>query len=715
MKTANFEPEVVAQETISKVPSLRLFFVSAAALFAEVMLIRWIGTEVRIFAFVQNLALIACFLGFGLGCYRSDQRTTLIPSLQAVTILVVMVSFPSRLWHILLTSLSDFLSLSPDAALWNAYSINPWNARAIGLLISIALVAYLIALLSKSFVPFGQWVAYYMEASPNTLNAYTVNLLGSVAGVWLMALVSFARMPPYFWFAIVFLLAIFSTSFQPRKGFIALGLLGVCIVFLFASSHIDASEIDWSPYQKIEVTDKGDQNYLIEVNNAGFMSIANMTPAYLDHHPEYSEAWKVNSYDSPFQFAASKSQVLIVGAGGGNDVAAALRNGADHVDAVEIDPVIYSIGKKLHPERPYSSSKVNVEINDARNFMRRCKKRYDVIIFALLDSHSGFSGYSNMRMDNYVYTEQSFRSAKQLLKPDGILVIKFEVRAPWTWMGERFYSMLHQLFQREPVVYYVPTSGGLLSGTVFLESNSASLWDRAISTQNAAFVAAHPVNFSTTIAKAPVPTTDDWPFVYHRSRTIPQAYLIISLILIVLAYFSVRGVFKPRQISTWHFLLLGAGFLLLETQMISRLALYFGSTWMVNCIALTALMSVLVLSNIIVGRTTAIGLTKFYWLLLLSLFVLYAIPWDGLPLSSRSIGTLLSIGFSIPVFFAGIIFAESFRRTVSKSESLGANVFGAVAGGGMQNLSFLFGMKALILVAAGTYAAAAICSRKLEH
>jgi len=40
--------------------------------------------------------------------------------------------------------------------------------------------------------------------------------------------------------------------------------------------------------------------------------------------------------------------VLILGSGLGNDVAAALRNGAEHVTAVEIDPLILQIGERLH-------------------------------------------------------------------------------------------------------------------------------------------------------------------------------------------------------------------------------------------------------------------------------------------------------------------------------------------------------------------------------
>ncbi|HEV2386243.1 MAG TPA: hypothetical protein VGS20_03210, partial [Candidatus Acidoferrales bacterium] len=50
-----------------------LFLVSFASLYIEVMLIRWMGTEVGVFAYFQNLTLIACFLGFGLGCYKAGQ------------------------------------------------------------------------------------------------------------------------------------------------------------------------------------------------------------------------------------------------------------------------------------------------------------------------------------------------------------------------------------------------------------------------------------------------------------------------------------------------------------------------------------------------------------------------------------------------------------------------------------------------------------------
>src|SRR5262245_23932016 len=48
---------------------IMLVLVSLVSLYLELLLIRWVSSEIRIFAFFKSLVLIACFLGFGLGCY----------------------------------------------------------------------------------------------------------------------------------------------------------------------------------------------------------------------------------------------------------------------------------------------------------------------------------------------------------------------------------------------------------------------------------------------------------------------------------------------------------------------------------------------------------------------------------------------------------------------------------------------------------------------
>jgi spermidine synthase len=688
----------------------RLLLVSSAALYLEIILIRWIGTEVRIFAFFQNLSLIACFLGFGLGCFNTRQRGSLLPSLVAVTGLAVLVNLPFQPLRAALLMMSAALSFSSDAALWGANlqltSSEYWMMTAF----SALMLALFLFLLVIAMAPLGRWVGHYLETASDTVTAYSVNLAGSVVGMWLLAILAVLWMPPAYWFAAAFVLVLAAQPISWREGVAGAGLMAVALVALWPNG---SKAVYWSPYQKLEVTDYGDSQYQIDVNNTGYMSIANVSQTFMAAHPEFAQQVQNSSYDSPFHFAGSTDRVLVIGAGAGNDAAAALRHGAGYVDAVEIDPLIYSIGKRLHPEFPYSSPKVHVTINDARNFLRQDHEKYDVIVFGLLDSHTGFSGYSNVRVDNYVYTEQSFRDARRLLKPDGMLVLKFEVRVPWTWMGQRFYAMLGRIFGRDPVTYYVNQTGvhgGLFDGTVFLESNSPRWWENAAQPEHADFVRNHPPAFPLTSVGAPPPTTDDWPYAYHQSHSIPRTYLTVSLVLLLMTFVMVGPHFKPTQGGSWQFFLLGAGFLLMETQLVSRLALYFGTTWLVNSIALTGILTVLLLANFYVKLRPPSSLNAHYVLLCVALVANYLIPWASLPGSATTVGILLCVANCVPVFFAGIIFTESFRRRGGSSDVLGANMLGAVAGGLTQNLSFILGMKALLLIAAVIYGGAAILS-----
>ena len=64
-------------------------------------------------------------------------------------------------------------------------------------------------------------------------------------------------------------------------------------------------------------------------------------------------------------------RALVVGAGSGNDVSAALANGAGHVDAVEIEPVLNEIGRADHPMRPYDNPRVTIHLDDGRSYVRK--------------------------------------------------------------------------------------------------------------------------------------------------------------------------------------------------------------------------------------------------------------------------------------------------------------------------------------------------------
>jgi spermidine synthase len=702
---ALLEPVEATHETVQPAPLWRLLIVSSAALYLEIVLIRWIGTELKIFAFVQNLSLIACFLGFGVGCFNARKRGSLILSLAATSIIVIVASLRAGPWQKFLLSVSAVLSYASDGALWSsAMSGVPFGTFAEAYASSLLIVAMFLLLICIAMIPLGRWVGYYLETLPNTVSAYSVNLLGSVIGIWLLAILAFMWLSPSYWFVVAFALVLVAQPFSWRDSLIGLALLGITLAALRPAP---GTRVYWSPYQKLSFTEAGNQQYNIDVNNEGYMTIANLTPAALAGDPALAASYQDSSYDSPFQFAHSVDRVLVIGAGAGNDIAAALRHGAGHIDAVEIDPVISTLGTRLHPEHPYSSPKVHLITNDARNFLRQSHDKYDVILFGLLDSHTEFSGYSNVRVDNYVYTEQSFLDAKQLLGKDGILVLKFEVRSPWTWMGQRFYGMLAGIFPHPPVTYYSESVGALLHGTVFIESNDPSLWEKSAAAQQASFVHTHPPAFPLSAENGPPPTTDDWPYVYNRGHFIPRAYFAVSAVILALALYMAGPFFKPKESSTWLFFLLGAGFLLMETQLVSRLALYFGTTWLVNCIALTGILTVLLLANFFVQFRRPEKLGIYYSCLCAALAANYLIPFASIPGSGRMVGTLVCAAYCVPFFFAGVIFSETFRSAGGSSNAFGANMLGAVAGGLAQNLSFVLGMKALLLIAAVLYTGAA--------
>jgi spermidine synthase len=691
-----------------------LFLVSLACLYIEIVLIRWMGTEVRVFAYFQNLALIACFLGFGLGCYQPTKKKGALLDASALGVLIILVALPFTAWKWILEGISSALAFSPNAVIWTGTSSE--GRVTLGLFVSsVMLVTTFLLLVVATMIPLGQWVGTYLDAAKNPVTAYSVNLLGSVAGIWMFAGISFLRLSPEVWFGLAFLMFLMIRDPTRRLSFLGVLLLAGGLFLLHESrtavapylmSHAQhkGHEIHWSPYQKIEVTGVGNQQYNVLVNNVGYMTMANSSPQFLSQHPGLDE--RGSSYDAPFRFAEKRDQVLIVGAGAGNDAAAALRNGAEEVDAVEIDPVIYAVGKRLHPERPYDSPRVQVILNDARAYLRRATKRYDVIVFGLLDSHTQFSSFSNMRIDDYVYTEESFREAERLLKPTGVLILKFEVRAPWTWIGQRFYATLDHVFSRPPIVFYEPRVNALLSATVFVTSHDSAFWERAAKPPLAEMVVSHPPAFPLDLAQAPIPATDDWPYVYQRSRSIPRTYLTVSLVLLILAVLLTRKALDPTSVSTWNFFFLGAGFLLLETQLVSRLALYLGATWRVNCVVLSAILLMLVLANLwVIGRERH-RLGIWYSVLTGSLVATYMVPWQALPFSAPAMAALLASAFCVPVFAAGVIFTDTFRGSEDKSRALGSNIVGAVAGGLAQNASFLVGLKALLLLAAVFYAAA---------
>ena len=71
--TLALAPASAADRFLTDRRTLALFLISVVGLFLELLLIRWITTEIRIFAYLQNTVLVVCFLGLGMGCWDTKR------------------------------------------------------------------------------------------------------------------------------------------------------------------------------------------------------------------------------------------------------------------------------------------------------------------------------------------------------------------------------------------------------------------------------------------------------------------------------------------------------------------------------------------------------------------------------------------------------------------------------------------------------------------
>src|SRR5207249_3646289 len=149
-------------------------------------------------------------------------------------------------------------------------------------------------------------------------------------------------------------------------------------------------EKHWSPYQKLTLIplryDGHPVSYLLNTNDSWYQRMVDLSAGTVARYPALYRDTPLafHQYNLPYRFFPNPPRVLIAGAGAGNDAASAIRNGAGHVVAVEIDPLIVRLGRRLHFEHPYASSRVEVRVDDARAFVQSALKRgehYDLIVF----------------------------------------------------------------------------------------------------------------------------------------------------------------------------------------------------------------------------------------------------------------------------------------------------------------------------------------------
>jgi hypothetical protein len=666
-----------------------LFIASFVALFFEMLLVRWLPTTIYYLGYYKNCILFSTFLGFGCGLATRRAADRMLayfaPFLAAA---VLGASIIEQYARIIPPENGEFL----------------WP-QAKGVAIDMPMVLLLAIVFTAGallMVPLGRLVGRYLEAFP-PITAYSINIAASLLGVAAFLVISYLRFGPVVWFTIAILPILYLVRTNQRAllwnivGLVA--VVGVMILFR-------SGEELWSPYSKIDLTPAHPLINARELftNNNGHQVMYDLSEKRLANQYNDPEGFwhlaqaHVYIYGSAYEIVRPRS-VLIVGGGTGNEAASAVRHGVERVDVVEIDPVIISIGRALHPEQPYMSGRVRIINDDARHYMATTTERYDLIIVGFLDSTSHLSSMSNIRLDNYVYTIESFKQARALLNPGGVLQVTYYAVANFVRL--RIFSMLQTAFEEPPLM--TELAEGPRGDVIFFAGPAVS--------KKSDFVPVglklqHDDQQYRALAHSALPVTDDWPYLNVLGRQIGSDYLIGLAAMIAISFLFIQLFVWPSGTSaassalSWCFFLQGAGFMLLETNTITRMALILGSTWVVTSFAVILVLLAALASNFIVTRFAAPSILPVIGLLAVSILLNYIVDIHYYLALAEPIRTpLAALQVYLPMLGSSLLFGRLFQRSEKSSYDFGMNIFGALFGGMLEYVSLIIGIQAVYLLA----------------
>jgi spermine/spermidine synthase len=337
-----------------------------------------------------------------------------------------------------------------------------------------------------------------------------------------------------------------------------------------------------------------------------------------------------------YQLAPPAFNALVIGTGGGRDIASALVFGAKHVDGVEINPIIADEVMRdrfaAYSGFIYTDPRVRVVVDDGRSFVRRSADRYDVIQASLVDTWAATAAGAYTLTENTLYTVEAFNDYLDHLTDNGLLTI-----TRWVFDGLRLVSLAQAaceargwsaagrvaivqhdrvatfILRKRPFtpaeilglradaerlkfdVLYAPAMDVRSLKSDWLEGTDMSDYARLVTTPD-------PQGFYNAYYNDITPTTDNRPFFFHTTKLRNQfevafgrsmlfgnglsallTLLAISAALVVVFVIGPlivadRGMPHPRGWVAWliYFGALGAGFMLIEVSVLQRFVLLLG-------------------------------------------------------------------------------------------------------------------------------------------
>jgi hypothetical protein len=288
------------------------------------------------------------------------------------------------------------------------------------------------------------------------------------------------------------------------------------------------------------------------------------------------------------------------------------------------------------------------------------------------------------------------------------MVLTFEAQKPY--IADRIARVIQETFREEPIVFRIPYTNFGWGGVMFITGDLDNVYHQI--KRNSRLEAyinnlqqAFPIDLPLTTKVA----TDDWPYIYLETPKIPVLFYILAILfLLVLVRSSkkwgVKKIISRWDRSHWHFFFLGSAFLLLEVQNISKASVILGNTWETNAVIVSGVLIMILLANWLAYRFPNIKVKPIYLVLISITLGLYFVDlsiFAHLPVMTKVI--VVGGVTTLPMLFSGVIFIRSFDIVDRKDDALGANLVGSIVGAIIQSVTFIVGIKTLLLIVAGLY------------
>jgi hypothetical protein len=393
----------------------------------------------------------------------------------------------------------------------------------------------------------------------------------------------------------------------------------------------------WNTFSRIAVVKGGDDRYSIVIDGDAATGIF---PFELDHlKPDQMSELRDMGPGLPYTMRPG-AKTLIIGPGGGWDVARALAGGSHDVTGVEINNIIArTVMQQRFPDfshRLYFRPDVQIHVEDGRSFVRRSTEKYQVLQATLVDTWAATAAGAFAFSENNLYTTDAFRDYLTHLTDDGLLCITrwgFEPPRESLRLISLAIDALGEIGEREPWRHVIISREGSTedtgaSDTVLISRKPFSAAD--IERAQTAFAAGrqrpvyypgsqinnqfrdlllspNPAEYQRNYRFDISPVSDNRPFFFYTvqprdmvsffrsvghgkidenlNKAVPMLFtlLLVSLVataIILVAPPVLLGTRLPRHRGVRGFLLfflfIGAGYILIEVALIQKFVLFLG-------------------------------------------------------------------------------------------------------------------------------------------